>query len=117
MKRILPQAIAIAGFVAVAGVAHADTFDSPQQAGEASTMTGGAPNALTTNSPWGDNDIIVDTRVLGAGPAVVTTYGTTTYGPTYYYSVPGPVMVQPSVQYGPTVYSTPHIGTYRYYGD
>jgi hypothetical protein len=117
MKRILPQALVIASFVAVAGVAQADTFDSPQQAGEASTMTGGAPNARTTNSPWGDNDIIVDTRVLGSGPAVVTTYGTTTYGPTtyYYYSVSAPV-VQPGV-YGPRAYSPPQVGSYRYYGD
>ena len=62
----------IAGMVAVGGVAHAETFDSPQQAGEASTMTHGAPNQLTTNSPYSDGQtVIVDTTVLGASPAVV----------------------------------------------
>jgi hypothetical protein len=70
----------IAGMVAVGGVAHAETFDSPQQAGEASTMTMGAPNQLTTNSPYSDGQtvwiessphVIVDTTVLGASPAVV----------------------------------------------
>jgi hypothetical protein len=66
----------IAGMVAVGGVAQAETFDSPTQAGEASTMTNGAPNQLTTNSPYPDNSgvilyspPVVDTTVLGASPS------------------------------------------------
>jgi hypothetical protein len=114
MKRI-SQALVLAGVVAVAGVAQADTFDSPMQAGEASTMTGGAPNAKTTNSPYSDGTVVVDTRVLGAGPAVVTTYGTTTYyGPVYTYSVPAAVVVTPGTQWDAQsgVYSTTNSGSY-----
>ena len=73
----LTRALFIAGAVALAGAAQAElTFDSPTQAGEASTMTGGAPNAATTNSPYWDGS---HTMVLGAGPAIVTqdTYVTT----------------------------------------
>lgn len=82
----------LAGMVAVGGVAQAETFDSPTQAGEASTMTHGAPNQVTTNSPYSDNGVIlysppvvtygvpmvtysspvVDTTVLGAAPSVDT---------------------------------------------
>lgn len=83
----------LAGMVAVGGVAQAETFDSPTQAGEASTMTHGAPNQLTTNSPYSDNGVILysppvvtygapvvtysspmvpDTTVLGASPSVDT---------------------------------------------
>jgi hypothetical protein len=57
--------------MAVAGVAQAETFDTPTQAGEASTMTMGQPNQLTTNSPYGDHTVIVDTTVLGAAPVTV----------------------------------------------
>ena len=82
----------VPGTRALAGAAQAETFDSPQQAGEASTMTGGAPNALTTHSPDSDHTVVVETRVLGAGPAVVTTDCTTTEGPTSDYSVPSTVV-------------------------
>jgi hypothetical protein len=82
MNKSLSRALFLAGMVAVAGagVAQAETFDSPTQAGEASTMTHGAPNQVTTNSPYGDNStviihgtpgVVVDTRVMGAAPAVV----------------------------------------------
>ncbi|MEJ8835524.1 hypothetical protein [Ramlibacter sp. AN1133] len=62
----------------------AATFDTPTRAGEASTMTSGAPNLVTTNEsvatvPPG----LVDTTSLGAGPSTMsssTWYGTTTYG-------------------------------------
>ena len=114
-KTSLTSALFVAGALALAGAAQAETFDSPQQAGEASTMTGGAPNALTTNSPYPDNTVVVDTRVLGAGPAVVTTYGTTAYGPTYYYSVPSTVVVEPRLQVDDT---RGYIGQGSiYYGD
>jgi len=83
----LSRALLLAGLVAVAGLAQAETFDVPQQAGEASTMTEGAPNQLTTNSPYGDTTLgVVDTTVLGAAPATVVVPGssqqvvtTTTY--------------------------------------
>lgn len=61
----------VAGTLAMAGLAQADTYDTPQQAGEASTMTMGQPNQLTTNSPYGDAGVVVDTRVLGAAPTTV----------------------------------------------
>ena len=118
-KSSLTRALFVAGVVAVAGVAQAaETFDSPMQAGEASTMTGGQPNALTTNSPYPDGTaVIVDTRVLGAGPAVIVPQGTITYGPTvttYQYVAPAPVMDHPSVHWqGHRGYSAPG----SYYGD
>jgi hypothetical protein len=73
MNKSLSRTLLFAGMVAVAGagVAQAETFDTPTQAGEASTMTHGAPNQLTTNSPYGDNGTVVDTRSMGASPAVV----------------------------------------------
>lgn len=104
-KTSLTRALYVAGLVAAAGVAQAQTdktFDSPQRAGEASTMTGGQPNALTTNSPYSDGTVVVDTRVLGAGPVVVVPQGTPTYvapgTSTYYYVAPAPVMEHPTVQ-------------------
>ena len=64
--------LVVAGLLAVGGIAQAETFDTPQQAGEASTMTMGQPNQLTTNSPYADNTVVwTDTTVLGAAPATV----------------------------------------------
>lgn len=74
--------------LALAGIAQADTFDSPTQAGEASTMTQGAPNAATTNSPYADG--YNPTMVMGAGPA---------YGYTYSYTYPPVVSYYPSSVY------------------
>jgi hypothetical protein len=73
----------VAGVLAVAGAAQAQaTFDSPvHQPGEASTMTHGQPNALTSNAP--------DIGTMGAGPAVVYTEGYTTYNvPVYVLPAP-----------------------------
>jgi hypothetical protein len=88
MRKTTLSALLAAGLVAVAGVAQAETFDVPTQAGEASTMTNGQPNALTTNSPYSEDG---STAVLGAGPSTttVTTY-TYTYPPTvsHVYSTP-----------------------------
>jgi hypothetical protein len=64
--------ILMAGAMALAGVAQAQTFDTPLQAGEASTMTSGQPNQLTTHSPYGDGVTVIDTAVLGAAPLVMT---------------------------------------------
>lgn len=112
MRKTLLSALIAAGAVAAVGVAQAETFDSPQQAGEASTMTMGNPNALTTNSPYGDGVITQysyvvpgtttvytspSTTVLGAGPAWSTTTYETTY-PAYSYSyvLPAPVVTSQS---------------------
>lgn len=83
--------ILVAGALALAGAVHAETFDTPSQAGEASTMTMGQPNQLTTHSPYPDGTVWVDTTVLGAAPATLS----------------GPVLVTP-VYVMPHGY-TPHI--------
>ena len=46
MAQRSPRALATSG----AGTASAATFNVPSRAGEASTMTGGAPNMVTDNS-------------------------------------------------------------------
>jgi len=48
----------------------AATFNTPTRAGEASTMTSGAPNLLTTNESVATlpAPVVTDTTVLGAGP-------------------------------------------------
>lgn len=102
MRKTTLSALIAASLVAVAGVAQAETFDTPTQAGEASTMTHGQPNALTTNSPYWDGTTMVysdsyvpSTTVLGAGPSTVTTYSYT-YPPVVSYSTPGYVVVPQS---------------------
>jgi hypothetical protein len=103
MRKPTLSALIAAGIVAVAGAAQAGTFDSPTQAGEASTMTHGVPNAATTNSPYPDG--YNATMVMGAGPVLVDP-GVTTYSysypqvityttPSYGYWTPAPV-VSPS---------------------
>ena len=99
MRKTPLSALLAAGILAVAGVAHADTFDSPTQAGEASTMTGGVPNQATTNSPFPDG--YNPTIVMGAGPAwngsTVTTYTySTPYVTTYSYTYPAGTYLVPA---------------------
>ena len=54
MKKFATTSLLLAGLMALAGVASAQTAaataDVPVQAGEASTVTNGVPNAKTTNS-------------------------------------------------------------------
>ena len=51
MKKLATPSILLAGLIAFAGVAGAQTTSNvPVQAGEASTVTNGVPNAMTTNS-------------------------------------------------------------------
>lgn len=59
----------VAGALATAGIAQAQsyTYDTPQQAGEASTMSMGAPNLETTTGAQAS----VDTRVLGAPSTIL----------------------------------------------
>ena len=95
MRKTTLSALLAAGIVAVAGVAQADTFDSPTQAGEASTITNGVPNQATTNSPFPDN--YNPTMVMGAGPSTVTTYTySTPYVTTYSYTYPSGVYLVPA---------------------
>lgn len=80
-KSSLQRALLLAGAVALAGVgvAQAETFDTPTQAGEASTMTNGQPNMLTDNGPVMNYDWTLtspSTTVLGAGPVVQYDYYT-----------------------------------------
>jgi hypothetical protein len=64
----------------------AATFDSPTRAGEASTMTSGAPNLVTDNERVGvvesvpPSIVTPSTTVLGAGPTVIVEPNTTTLG-------------------------------------
>jgi hypothetical protein len=50
--------ILMAAMLAITGTAYAsgasESTESPQRAGEMSTMTNGVPNLETTNSPYGD---------------------------------------------------------------
>lgn len=57
----------VAGALATAGIAQAQTYDTPQQAGEASTMSMGAPNLETATGAQAS----VDTRVLGAPSTIM----------------------------------------------
>lgn len=77
-----PRILLAAGLIAAAGFAQAQTTDAPQQAGEASTMTNGAPNQATTNSPYSElpshpahvHVVPGTTVVMGAAPVYVTPY-------------------------------------------
>jgi hypothetical protein len=55
MKKLATSSILLAGLLAMAGAANAQTAagtsNVPLQAGEASTVTQGVPNAQTTNTP------------------------------------------------------------------
>lgn len=127
-KTSLTKALMIAGALAVAGVgvAQAETFDSPTQAGEMSTMTNGQPNMETNNIgvpasttyvyDYGyttpsttvlgagpvttyDYSYSNPTAVLGAGPATVTTY-TYTYPASTVYVTPAPMVGSRYDSYG-----------------
>ena len=114
-KPLLSRALVVAAVVAVAGVAQAETFNSPTQAGEASTMTHGAPNMVTSNSPSYSYSYdmggplpapVVDSTILGAGPVYDTTVlggpPTVTYESTTVY--PSSVYVQPNINWNPETY-------------
>lgn len=92
------RVLLLAGVLAAAGAAQAEyTFDVPTQAGEASTMTGGAPNRTTSNVPYtyyGQSRS--STATMGAAPAVV--YDSYAY-PSSVYILPAPVTTQRSDPY------------------
>lgn len=73
-KTSLQRALLFAGALAVAGVgvARAETFDTPTQAGEASTMINGQPNRVTDTTTVMNYDYALapSTTILGAGPVV-----------------------------------------------
>jgi hypothetical protein len=110
---LVTRALLAAGLLAAAAAqaqiynnSAAATSDSPVRAGEATTMTNGAPNLLTTNSPYPDG-----TPVVTLAPTVVGTpgypyvVGATTY--------PHVVTSSPAVVAGSAVYSYPY---YSYNG-
>ena len=110
-KTLISRTLVVAAVVAVAGVAQAETFNSPTQAGEASTMTHGAPNLLTTNTPSYSYSYdlggplpapVVDSTILGAGPVMDTTIlggpPTVVYESSTIY--PSSVYVQPNINWG-----------------
>ncbi len=77
----LSHTLLAASLVAFGGIAQAQTTDAPQQAGEASTMTQGVPNAATTNSPYPDGTVVrtyeyysmpsAPAYVVGSAPVVI----------------------------------------------
>lgn len=123
-KRLMVSSLMAAGLLA-AGAAQAQVYDRsaastadiPVQAGEASTTTGGAPNAKTTNSPYPDGTVVLTSPMVvtspsypyvvssGTGPAVVagTTYSS---GPHYPYIS----STLPHYPYGPSTSSTTVMG-------
>jgi hypothetical protein len=80
-KRATPSLL-LAGLIALAGAAHAQsaatTSDVPTRAGEASTMTQGAPNAATTNTPGSEAAPVTRTQARedaqGRSKASATTH-------------------------------------------
>ncbi|HEX2543957.1 MAG TPA: hypothetical protein VHL79_03720 [Ramlibacter sp.] len=91
MNKLSTRALIAAAAVAFGGAASAgQTFNVPlNQPGEASTMTGGAPNMLTHNEIWAPMPAPVvvysdvDTTVLGAGPVITYPAPVVTYGYNY----------------------------------
>jgi hypothetical protein len=80
----------------------AATFDTPTRAGEASTMTGGAPNMLTSNERLASvppSILVPNTTTLGAGPAVIVPDGS--------YVVPSTTILG----YGPSNQINPNTGS------
>ena len=81
MTKFSTPSILLAGLIAIAGVAHAQTAagtsDVPVQAGEASTMTQGVPNAKTTNSMASDAPAMTKSEIRedaqGRSKATATT--------------------------------------------
>ena len=108
-RTTLTRVMIAAGTLAVTGFAQAQyTTDVPAQAGEASTMTGGAPNAKSTNSPYTDNGVLV----LNGTPHVTTQ--TYVYrSPVYTYSYPVAPAPYVYVYPAPHAYSAPVV-TYPY---
>jgi hypothetical protein len=85
MKKLATPSILLAGLIAFAGAAGAQTAaptsDVPVKAGEASTVTQGVPNAKTTNSGateapvLGKDQIREDAQGRGKASATTTTPG------------------------------------------
>jgi hypothetical protein len=88
MKKALLSCSLLAALLGAGTVQAAQTTDVPLQAGEASTMTNGVPNARTTNSPYPDGTPVVVVPGYSYSPA----YGTVIETP-----VATGVLVQPAV--------------------
>ena len=112
-KMPLARVLVIAGALAAgATMAQAETFDTPQQAGEASTMTHGAPNQLTTNSPYGDHAVVITSpAVVASSSAPMTQSWTNPDGSTTYLTTQTHVMGA-----GPAVVATSPVPQVMHYG-
>jgi hypothetical protein len=82
MKKLATPSILLAGLIAFAGAASAQTgaaatSNVPTKAGEASTMTQGVPNAKTTNSTASEAPVVTKDQARedaqGRGKATATT--------------------------------------------
>jgi len=80
-----------------AGMAQAETSDMPYRAGEASTMTQGVPNAVTTNSPYPDGTAVVTMAPALVAPGSVVTTTTYYYHPSTSYVTTYAVPVAPVI--------------------
>lgn len=67
MNKHAKTSLLLAGLIALAGVANAQTAaatsDTPVQAGEASTLTQGVPNAKTTNTPGSEAPALTKSEI------------------------------------------------------
>lgn len=81
MNKHATSSLLLAGLMALAGVASAQTAagtsDVPMQSGEASTMTQGVPNAKTTNTPGSEAPAMTKSEIRedaqGRSAATATT--------------------------------------------
>ena len=89
-KTPITRAVLLAALATGAvGMAQAETSDMPLRAGEASTMTQGVPNAVTTNSPYSDGTAVLSAAPVYVAPGSVATTTTYYYHPTITtYAVP-----------------------------
>ncbi|TWO71088.1 hypothetical protein FN976_12270 [Caenimonas sedimenti] len=93
-RTTITRALLAAGVLATAGLAQAQTTDVPMQAGEASTFSGGVPNAATTNSPYEDSGILARSYTYSVAPPVTYSVApSTTYimGAAPVYTSPYPL--------------------------
>ena len=108
-----------AGVLALAGAANAQTFTAEpmRNMGETTTLPPGEATQLMT--PLGEQ-VIVDTHVLGAGPAVVTTPGYVIVrpmsAPVYSYDMPATVTTY-SWSAPPMVDQNPHYHSSLFHGE
>lgn len=97
-KTPITRAVLLAAIATgAAGMAQAETSDMPYRAGEASTMTQGVPNAVTTNSPYPDGTAVIPAAPVLMAPGSVATTTTYYYAPyVTTYAVPATPVITSS---------------------